>query len=176
MAQYERTLPPPPRNFTAVQGLQWAIIVGDSPSFIKPKRKPTGRRLQGVKYEALVVDYVMKDFAHCFVPGLWLKFQAASGLKWCQPDGLLFDFQRGIITIVEVKYQHTTDAWWQMRRLYLPVLEKLFPPHLWKFRMLEIVKWYDPFVPWPEGIQLIPNLGRVHTLEENCTGVHIWKP
>jgi hypothetical protein len=43
------------------------------------------------------------------LPSPWFYFKAVGSekVRWCQPDGLLFDFQSGLITIVEVKLQHT---------------------------------------------------------------------
>lgn len=116
------------------------------------------------------------NFGDSYVPSPWLNFLGSRGVHWCQPDGLLFDIQRGVIAIVEIKYQHTTDAWWQLRRLYEPVLSALFPPSLWRFTVVEIVKWYDPQVPWPEPIRMLPQVSEGFALSPRQTGVHIWKP
>lgn len=115
-------------------------------------------------------------FPYSYLPNPWIKFEGQAGIKWCQPDGLLFDLEAGLLTIVEVKYQHTTDAWWQLRELYEPVVRKLFPQKLWRIVVLEYVKWFDPSVPWPEDIQMVAQLAHVSKLQDKQTGIHIWKP
>ncbi|HYE38144.1 hypothetical protein [Methylocaldum sp.] len=110
------------------------------------------------------------------MPSPWLYYSDELGVHWRQPDGLLFDLKGGKIIIVEVKYQHTTDAWWQLRKLYLPILQHIFPANLWEFKMLEIVKWFDGMVPWPEPTRLLAHPLDALTIPGKCTGVHIWTP
>jgi hypothetical protein len=96
---------------------------------------------------------------------------AGVGPRWCQTDGLLFDVDRGLITLVECKYQHTSDAWWQLKMLYLPVLRTIFPG--WEFATVEVVKWYDPATKIPEPVFLLPDVGAAQPGKFN---VHIWNP
>ncbi len=102
---------------------------------------------------------MLEQFEDFYLPSPWLHFreEGQEDFRWAQPDGLLIDGIKGIITIVEIKYSHTADAWWQVRRLYLPVLQKLFPPNLWRYEALEVVKWYDPDTVFPEKVQLVDN-------------------
>jgi hypothetical protein len=91
-------------------------------------------------------------------------------MRWCQPDALILQPRDGLLTIVEVKYQHTPDAWWQLRELYLPVVSLAFGPD-WRIAMLEVVKWYDPHVSFPETPLLTPDPLRP---PHGRIGVHIW--
>lgn len=168
-------LPPPPPRFTPALNIKWADFAPQAPHF-KPKRKATGRRLQGIKYEAAVQQHMQRIFPYGYMPSPWLRFETHEGMKFCQADGILVELSAGIITIIEVKYQHTTDAWWQLRRLYQPVLEHIFAGTDWQFRVVEIVKWYDPAVQWPEQIQRVEDLEQAFKLPADTTGVHIWKP
>lgn len=168
-------LAPAPKGFRAAKGVQWAKFTDKNPPFTAHNRRPTGRRLAGIKYERRVHEHMLKAY-DTYIPGPWAYFLGADGVRWCQVDGLMVDVEAGIITIVEIKYQHTTDAWWQVRKLYEPVLAAIFPPELWSFRMLEIVKWFDPAVPWPEPFRLLEHPERITTLPANTTGVHIWNP
>ena len=93
--------------------------------------------------------------------------------RYCELDGFIFRLASAHITIIEIKLSHTADAWWQMRRLYQPALEKMFPPSIWAYSALEIVRWYDPRVAFPEPIRLV---GSPDELRPNEFGVHIWKP
>lgn len=88
-----------------------------------------------------------------YIASPWLRFnlrETGSRHHWCQPDGLLLDPYAGLLTIVEIKYQHCADAWFQMNRLYGPVLRRMFPAPEWKFATCEVVKWFDCAVQTPE--------------------------
>jgi hypothetical protein len=75
------------------------------------------------------------------------------------------------MTIAEIKLKHTADAWWQLRRLYEPVLAKLFGADQWRFSFLEIVRWYDPHTAFPQAHALIREPSR---MTPGALGVHIW--
>lgn len=141
------------------------------PPALKRKRY-TGRRLAGVQYEKKVQAHLCDLYPDRYIPSPWLKFFAEGKWRWCQPDGLLLDIKRGRITIVEVKYQHTADAWWQVRHLYEPVLRAIFPAELWHFDACEIVKWYDPEITFPERVVLAQEVDMKHPAFK----VHIWRP
>jgi hypothetical protein len=83
------------------------------------------------------------------------------------------DPRRGVVTILEFKYQHTSDAWHQLTRLYLPVLSQLFPRKLWRFALCEVVKWYDPATVFPCPVTLAKD---PLLLRPGQFGVHIWSP
>lgn len=118
-----------------------------------------GAKGRGIRYEKRVQEYLLNDFAPMYVPAPWLHFRErfSDSFRWCQPDGLLIDAWKGVITIVEIKYNHTADAWWQLNHLYKPVLSALFPPELWRLEVCEIVKWYDPATVFPEPVRLVNN-------------------
>lgn len=71
---------------------------------------------------------------------------------------------------MEVKYQHTIDAWYQLRLLYEPVVKVLLGLPT---AVLEVVKWYDCAVEFPEAARLVKDVAE-HKGDE--FGVHIWKP
>lgn len=168
-------LPPAPKSFKAPGRIQWARFALTPPKFFRVRRF-SGRRLAGLKYEQKAQDMLSERFPEQYVPGPWLYFLNDSGAHWCQPDGILIDVKAGVIVIVEMKYQHTTDAWWQMRELYQKVLMSIFPESLWTFKVLEVVKWYDPAVRWPERICLLAKPEAAFSIPSTSTGVHIWTP
>jgi len=94
-------------------------------------------------------------------------------MRWCQPDGLLFNLDKGIITIVEIKFKHTPLAWWQLNELYYPLISFIFGQELWSYRLAEWVRWYDCETPFPGQHHLRPHLTDV---KEHEVGVTIWKP
>ena len=128
-----------------------------------------------MRYERKVHEHYEGLFGAAYAASPWFIFKelGVDRPRWCQPDGLFFDPWRGTLTVVECKLQHTADAWWQLRWLYLPVLSAAFPPNLWSFRLLEVVKWYDPAVKFPERVKLRAD---IRDAREGEFGVHIWKP
>jgi hypothetical protein len=162
-------LPPKPEKFTPARGILAAAF---SPPPELRKRRYTGRRLQGIRYERAVHEHLSWRYGGWYLASPWLKFFAEGRWRWCQPDGLLFQPELGKITIVEVKYQHTLDAWWQVRHLYQPVLEHMMPSSLWRYEVCEVVKWYDPAIQYPERIVLANEVDMPH----HNFKVHIWKP
>lgn len=162
-------MPPAPQNF--VPALHILSAGFTDPPALKHRRY-TGRRLQGIRYERAVHEYLSYRYGAMYLPSPWIKFFADGKWRWCQPDGLLFVPQSGRVIIVEVKYQHTSDAWWQVRQLYQPVLEFMLLPELWTFEACEVVKWYDPAVYFPERHVLAGEIDMKH----KDFKVHIWKP
>lgn len=99
----------------------------------------------GKKYETLVQKELC-PFEN-YVPNQWIKFHNDRGMQFCQPDGF-FKFKDHIL-LVEIKLRHSIQAFYQLRDLYSPLLQKYFDLPV---RCVEIVKWFDPLVFWPEKI------------------------
>lgn len=165
----------PPTNFTPAGVLEWVRHSTVSPPFIFKGRRATGRRRSGEVYERKVQAWLEGEFEGRYVPSPWFYFKAIGQekVRWCQPDGLLFDPHSGLLTIIEVKLQHTAAAWWQVKLLYFPIIAQVFPPDLWRYSFVEVVKWYDRDTAFPERIQLLPHIALA---EEGRFGVHIVKP
>lgn len=159
----------PPPGFRQVKNPQSAKFSAAPPL---KRRKYTGRRAEGVRYERRVHGYLEELYGDAYLASPWIRFFDDGQWRWCQPDGLLWDFHRGVITVVEVKYQHVELAWWQTRKLYSPVLRSMFPEALWKIEVCEVVKWYDPAVSFPEKVILAYDVDIPHSGFK----VHIWKP
>jgi hypothetical protein len=84
---------------------------------------------------------------------------------------LLFQPKQQKVLIIEVKYKHTVDAYWQLEDKYVPVMRSIFRD--WEISTLEIVKWYDPSTSFPVEVKL-----QKHILNSKPSefGVHIWNP
>lgn len=144
------------------------------PPFVNTQRR-TGKRAEGIRYEKKVHLLNEERFGERYVASPWFRFQELGGerVRWCQPDAILFNLEEGTITIVECKLQHTSDAWWQLKWLYLPVLSKAFPGTLWEFRLIEVVKWFDPATAFPEKVKMRADIEGVR---KGDFAVNICKP
>lgn len=159
-----------PEGFRPAGEVQWAQQI------YQPRLRRvayTGARRQGVLYERKVQEHLSELYGDDYMPGPWFKFYAAGSLeaRLCQPDGLIIQPQKGRITLVEIKYQHTPLAWWQLKKLYHPVLRKICPETLWKVDFCEIVKFYDPLISFPEPVVLACHV----LMPSDKFKVHIWQ-
>lgn len=157
-----------------------ARYASHAPKFIKPTKQNRTRRA-GVLYEEKAQGYVLRCVAETHSEHLtiqrspWLAFRSEGDredqVRFCQPDCLIFDSWERKLTIIEIKLQHCSEAFDQVRKLYEPVLKIMFPNHL--IAALELVQWHDPHVVFPETYYLEPN---ILLSQANRFGIHIWNP
>lgn len=165
------SITPPKPNFRPVQEVRWARFTSKPPFVVRPQRR--GRKAQGIRYEHKVQGCLSERFPEKYLPSPWIVFDDGDceRVRYCQPDGLIIDLERGRVTIVEIKLQHTPHAWWQLRWLYLPVVRALFAAdHLWQYEVVEVVRWYDPAISFPEPVALCADVDNVPA---GKFGVHI---
>lgn len=174
MSHLTRPIPPPSR-FVPAQGVRTAKILPGQPAFIKRSRA-RGAKARGVSYERKAHVYLREcligkpDAEYLQSP--WVEFEDSTGRRWCQPDGLLLDHKSKVCIIAEIKYRHTSDAWWQLWRLYLPVVRAIFKEY--KHACLEVCRWHDPQTPFPAHYTFTPEATTIP--QPNVTAVHIWNP
>jgi hypothetical protein len=102
----------------------------EEPEFVKKSKKPTGRKLQGLKYEANVAKVLKRLYSECEVMhGPWIKYLNGPKdckVKWAQPDVVIVP-KRGPIVIVECKLTWRPGASEKLERLYGPLIKRLYP-------------------------------------------------
>lgn len=147
------------------------LHVRDTPTASSAAQR-AGRRYEYKVHRLLEAQYGPESGGGVlYVEGPWINFSAGrgGGSLWCRPDGLLIDLPRGRITVVEVKLRHTVAAFWALRFLYEPLIRFLFGGG-WLYSVLEVVRWFDSAVEWPEPLRFCP---APHELGVNEFGVHI---
>jgi hypothetical protein len=145
------------------------------PPFIRtPTKAAKGAKRNGQKYEVKAQEYLKELYGNKYIPSPWFKFfdRGTEQLKWCQPDGLLIDLRRGLITIVEIKLKHTPRAWWQLEKQYLPLMKHIFGEDF-NYALVEFVKWYDPSTAFPCEIS---KRAYIHEARPSQFQVTIWRP
>lgn len=153
--------------------IDWASFAFQPPFEITEPKK--GNKRKGILYERKAQRYLMGCLGEMYWPSPWIAFKADNNrrVRWIQPDGILVDPEAGLITVVEIKYSHTIDAYLQLEMKYIPVLKWLFPERLWRFAALEVVHWFDPTIKFPRGFRMVKNPA---LMRGSDFGVHIYNP
>lgn len=163
-------VPPPPR-FRPIQGQIANVRIRPGVGFVTVRSSSAAKRA-GQLYESKVQEYLQLSLGSGYSPGPLVHFRDGSGGRSCIPDGLLVSESR--VYIFEVKYSHMPEAWWQLRRLYEPVVRAYFPQH--EVSVCEVCKTYDPSTPFPEPVVLLSTLEDVLKLPVDKFGVFRWRP
>ena len=156
------------RTFPPLGNLEWVSKVSHPP-FTPRTKSRIAKFSRGLKYEQIVHTRLSELYDKEFQPGPWFcyKSEADERRKYCQLDGILSRAD-GSLVLLEVKYNHTPDAYFQLNNLYLPVVRKLYPTV--DMALCEVVKWYDPATVFPSPVQLLP---RIHEAKAGVFSVHI---
>ena len=153
-----------PRGFKPVRGLSLVTTI-EEPQFARTNGNVKGAKRRGLLYQEKVVEVLDQQLGpYCEgIPGLWFEFVDFSGHRYAQSDWVSFDLKRGLITIAEIKLSRVPLAWWQLNRLYGPLVQKLFPD--WKIAYLEVAR--SPVnVAVPEEVKVVQRLDQA---KPGCT-------
>lgn len=156
-----------PRGFRPIEGTPEDVAFT---SWKHPRSSGnTAAQKAGLRYEKKVHEALADTYSSAFHPHPSISFRDRSGPRLAVPDGLLRIGDS--VAIVEIKYSHCELAWWQLRKLYEPLVQRLTTSRV---LLLEIVNSYDPAVEFPEPHQFIPSLSHPFILTRPI-GVHQWK-
>lgn len=161
---------PPPNRFRAVVGKPCDVKIRANSMPVSVGNTPAKRA--GLLYEKHVQKWIS---AHnpVYWPQPVFHFRDDSGPRTCVPDGLLLG--SGRIAIVEIKSQHMPEAWWQLRRLYEPVVREYADGR--SVILLEICKSYDPAMPFPERPTLVDDMQKfLLAAKDGEMGILRWTP
>jgi len=125
---------------------------------------------RGVAYEKKVSHRLTELYGLNYIPGVWFVYCEGGKLKYCQIDGLLVFNKTKDLVLVECKYSHTQEAFWQCENLYVPVLRAWLGDANWSISVCEVVKWYDPHTAFPTRPRLVERIELARPYDFN---VHI---
>ena len=133
-------------------------------------RPQTKRQRLGLKYERKVLEKLGEEFGLAFIPSPWWEYQEGTRTAYCQMDGVLVLEESSTLLIVECKYSHTVEAFWQLENVYVPVLKAFLAGSRMQIATVEVVKWFDPAVRYPRRPVL---RSRLEDVKVNEFAVHI---
>jgi hypothetical protein len=161
---------PPPRHFRPagkVTEARWR------PGIAIPSQGLTEAQKAGLRYEAKAQMHLREVLGKRYFVAPTLSFSNGES-RICIPDGLFW--ASSVVFIFEIKIQHMAEAWWQLRKLYAPVVAAF--PARYKVRCVEVVRVFDPSTPFPEKCHQISDL-KSHCAASNSVeelGVYVWRP
>lgn len=156
----------PPRGFKGPLGVPTNVRFGGTPRY---PRGNTASQKAGLAYEQKVVDVLSAIYGDQFCRAPSILYDDRTGCRMAIPDGVLR--VRSELVIIEVKLSHCEKAWWQLNRLYLPLLSALVLPGT-RISTVEICRHYDPEVRFPVPGELVTSL---HKLPSHGTGILQWR-
>jgi hypothetical protein len=161
---------PPPPHFQPTVGMIRNAKIELNVLTRSSGEELTDAQKLGLHYEARVQQHLSKVWP-LYVCSPKLRFYDDRGPRVAIPDGILWNHNP--VVIVEIKFQHVPDAWWQLKRLYQPVLEAIVPKES-RIKCLEIVKSYDPATPFPCEVELVEHLEKWVEDPLDSFGVFRW--
>lgn len=153
---------------------RWSAPLLQPPGFLHGlQHRRTARQKIGLRYEHRIQCQLQEQFELRYIPSQWWKYHDGQRIRYCQFDGLLLNDEQRTVTIVEIKYSHTSDAYWQLENVYVPVLRAFLKASPWLVATCEVVKWFDGTLHYPRQPTLVSGL-------DNCRpgnfSVHIMSP
>jgi len=111
-----------------ISKLQWAKALDERPSFI-PSPRLTGVKRAGVLYEKRVAEYMKAIYGEDNVlHGQWYNYKDRRGEGYCQSDIVILPHgDNKEIIIMECKLKSRKIAQIQLRYLYRPIIQHLYP-------------------------------------------------
>lgn len=133
--------------------------------FIGRRVRRSAQQRAGKAYEKRVAQFLYRSaWAGAVLHSPWFAYtDAGASVRFCQPDFILDKGRGQEAIVVECKLRWHPDAWWQLTRIYLPVLRWALPGR--ELIPLCICGSYDPSIPAPGPVQVvrsIPRSGGVH--------------
>lgn len=149
--QSRPVLPPLPRGFKPLRPRDLTsakvLAYGDHPVTRRRPRGSTGAQKAGLRYQRQVCDELRRIFGReSVLVGPWVEYRTEGRLCYCQPDAIVHVGDRSYV--FEVKLSTTTDAWWQLRHLYGPIAQHLYPQG--RIILVNVVKSHYPEIRFPE--------------------------
>jgi len=162
---------PPPPNFRPIEGAIRNVGVG-AKRF--SNHGSSQAQKSGLRYETRVHAYLSGRFGFNYIEAPVFSFEDDTGRRTCIPDALLKLPSR--IVLIEIKSQHMPEAWWQLRRLYEPVLRTAAVPTK-ELVLVEICRSLDIQMPFPEPFENLDDLlPWAREAEDGSLGVLRWTP
>lgn len=114
----------------------------------------------GLAFETKVHDVLDAIYDVDYRASPSILYEDDRGLHRAIPDGML-RIGRTLV-VVECKLSHTERAFWQLSKVYIPLLSRLTIPNI-RVVGIEICRNFDPDLKWPERFEILTSLHKAST-------------
>jgi len=125
-----------PRKFKPADGVR-SVRFCSPPSFACGNKKTRGYKAKGLRYEGQVQKRLDALENWESFSGVWFEFTDKNGYRLAQLDWLGFNYELDIACIVEIKLSRVERGWWQLNKLYYPLVQHMFGS--WPIALVEVV-------------------------------------
>lgn len=169
----QRRPPECPTNIRLLRGRPSNIRLIPSSTYTRATGRTTAQKT-GLRYEEKVqralLDYFKPPREYLAAP--FIHYSDDRGYHTRVPDGIAtID---GVKYILEIKLGHTEVSWWQLERVYRPLVEAYY--HTFPVRVCEICRSFDPMVSFPSKFRRLESIDELPSLGKGEFGVLRWKP
>lgn len=157
----------PPPSFRSLHSVPEILRYQPQP-YCRAQGQTTAHKV-GLRYEAQVHDWLGDTFGY-YDPTPLIEFRDNGEYRRAIPDAVLV---KDHVVVFEIKHQHVPEAFWQLRRLYAPLLREYFSSRL--VSCVEICRTYDPATPFPVPVVLIDDIKEWCSKPRKDLGVFQWR-
>lgn len=137
-----------------------------------PEKKRSAAQRLGISYERKALAHLAIELPHEVLNHPAFRFRSAGKAfdEHAIPDAIYL--AKSVLTIFEIKIRHTADAWYQLRKLYLPVVQKAYPGYA--INLVEVCKGFDPSIRLQGEVQLVEDLDSFTSEARIAFGIYLW--
>ena len=160
-----------------VDRVAWAALDFGSTHQMPKVRKASAKA--GLKFEDKVCKELQAAFGPRFARAVPISFQEEHSHSFSRPafaipDGLLLSGDGRSLLCIEIKLRHSSDAWFQLNRFYLPILRRVVGNSLRLFGA-EICLHYDPAARVPVEKTIVSKLEDAFKADPKMHCVLLWE-
>lgn len=136
-----------------------------------PKRKQSHAQRAGIRYEKKTLKHLSLELPEPVMYHPAFRFNAGTPYdEHAIPDAIYL--HEGTLTIFEIKLKHTADAWFQLNKLYKPILARAYPGA--RINLCEICRDYDPSIRLPGRIEKLDTLDAFVSTPQDAYGIYLY--
>lgn len=158
-----------PPTSRVVSEPRWARWANSRNTRTRATAQSASRRA-GQNFQLQVGKRLANVFPFALTLEPWIDYEDDQGRGRCSPDFVL-DFMTGPIIVGEVKHTHSEQAWWQLRKLYEPLIRIIAVGR--EVAVLEVAKYASP-VRLPEEPEFIFAIEDIERLDPSRFSVLVW--
>lgn len=134
------------------------------------KSRSSPAQKAGLRYEKRALVHLALELDERLTSHPAFKFNQGKRLdEFAIPDAIYFGEE--VLTIFEIKIRHTADAWYQLKRLYLPVVQRAYPEKI--INLCEVYRSFDSSVVLPNAVQ-VDDLKAFCSKPHSGFGMYFW--